>query len=865
MKIRSKTIHIVFSVFLTLFAILYIAFETILMNGFKHLEKEETERNVRRVIEAINEAVSNISIKAADWAKWDDTYQFIKDSNQTYISSNLGDETFSDLKINFMLFVNNKGELIFGKEYNDQTNNTNEISSELFTLFKKHTKLFTFESDSDLKSGMILLAENPIFVTSRPILTSEGNGPRNGTLIVGKFIDKNEIDKLSHITHVSVELSLINNSFEPDLVSAQKNISNFTPVFINPIDKNKIAGYALLKDINGENQLIIRVDSPRDIYRQGLITKMYMLITILLLGLTFGIILSGSLEKIVISRLTRLNKDVSSISDSGDHSFRVGYSGNDELTSLSTSINNMLQALQRSEIKLLNTNHQMRLIMDTLPSGLLSIDENFNINPGYSKSVESILDQKYLTGKSFLDVLYPSINKKIERDKLYEFLDVLRQDIFPEKELAALNPSPILLTESSDNQRWVKLCYHKINRGSGLKNHILVDLEDITAEKQLEKMIKQSEQENLQLKIIAEDPDLFRYLLSDMKQVIGHTQNNLKILNNSTNKQKETIQDIYRDIHTIKGTSSSFGLSAISESAGELETCFHSILENKNYNSVEIANTIEAVDQLSKAIQKEIENTGRIIGEEIPDNGEFFLKLSINRFNQLYTELDNIIHKEITDPRKLLQLTARMKTEFLKLRSVPVKKGFAKALKTVPQLQKRFTNNTKFILEGDDQLIDCVLAYELNTPLIHLIRNAFAHGIEPPEERFLLGKTDESHVAVKVESTENLIRISVTDDGRGLNPEKIKQIATEKGFISESQAVNLSKKQILELILISGFTTIEKADEICGRGIGMDAVYNSVVNQLGGSFEIQSEINTGTTFTIVIPLKNDKLWTFSRH
>lgn len=848
MKIRTKTNLIVFSTFLALLLIIYITFETILMHGFNRVEIEETKRNVLRVTEAISEIVSNLAVKVTDWAKWDDTYHFIEDKNSYYIASNLNEEVFSDLKINLILFFDKNRNLVYGREFTKEQLGATDISAQLLKCIQQATWLFEFNSETECRSGIACISSIPLFISSRPITTSEGKGPIRGTLIFAQHMEQHEIDKLSSITHLSVQISLIDSSSN-EIKTALKAISESNPFYVKPLNRHQIAGYTLLKDVMGKPMMIARIDTPRQIYHQGKITKMYMITAILFSGLVIGIILNKSLEKNLISRLTRLNSDVKSISDSGDPNLRVGVSGLDELSFLASSINKMIEALQMSESRSRIKTEQLRLIMNSLPTGLLTLDEHLNINPEYSPSAEKITGQTSLAGKPFTSIIFPDEKQIIEREKLFDFLDVLRQDLFPEKELALLNPFPVINLQS-EQPRWVKISYHKINRDPTSKNHILVDIEDITAEKQLEQKIQQSEQENIQLKILAEDPDLFKFFLFDMNQIIDKAQKNLAKF--MVNDNQELLHEVFRDIHTIKGTASSFGLGNIAEMAGNLENCFHSLKESKKNCTEKIIYTTQYLLQLSTALQEVKERTRKILGDEFSQSEDILLKIPLTTLNQLYCSIEQILK---TDQKQL----ALIAQQFQQFRAVPVKRGMAKAFKIVPSLQKRFATDISFTLDGGDLLIDCALASQLNTPMIHLLRNAFVHGIETVEERFVNGKNDQAQIKVHFEKTDSHLTFTVSDDGRGIDPENIRNIAVKSGYISQKEADKLDNKQIIQIILTPGFTTTEIVNEISGRGMGMNAVYNTVVNELNGSLDIQSEVNIGTSFSVKIPLMADSI------
>lgn len=858
MKIRKKTIYIVSLTIFSLLIILSTSFELILKNRIDHLEKEATERNVNRVIDAINLSMSHFSVKVIDWAKWDDTYRFIKDLNSEYINSNLNCEALADLNINMMLFFDNNSELVYGKEYIDSSSCTDVISPEIINSIKSHKQLFIHDSIFEFKTGIIQICNKIIIFGSGPILLSTGTGPAAGTILFAKYFTYEDIEKLSQITHLSIESSLLSDIHNPDMKQAMEKLLKSEPIYIKPLNEKTIAGYSLIYDVDNKPSAIFCIKTDRTIYLHGKLISFYMLFTILLSSVSLGIILNLTLEKIVTSRITYLSREVNYITDKKNSSLRVNIKGNDELADLSSAINCMLQKIETSESELLNQNQHMKLIMDTLPSGLLSLNENLIINSEYSKSIESILSIYDLSGKSFPDLLYP--NSLDNREKLIEFLEILRQNTtFPENELADFNPFPVISIESQTVQRWIKIKYHKINRGFGLTNHILVVMEDITSQRLLEKKIKESEQENLQLKIIAEDPDLFRYFLSDIKQLINDSLSILKNICNTDNKN-ELLHKIYRDIHTIKGTASSFGMTSISECAQSIENCFHDHKDNPDIQIMKCATN--SIQNLSNIIDIEIEKMRSIIGDSIEENNGMVLRIPFSKFDQLYIETQNLIYNKLTDINDVRWLLSILKNNYIEFRTVPAKRGFTKALKVAQDLKKLFATDIDFSFRGEDVLIDCILADQLNTPAIHLLRNAFAHGIESFEERFVSGKDSKAHIIFSIETNEHTILLTVSDDGRGIDPEKIVQVAIKKGFMTEKEALSLNKEQKINLILIEGFTTSESDNQISGRGIGMSAVHDFVVNKIGGSLEIQSEINIGTKFIIKIPDKN-KLWSFT--
>ncbi len=853
MKLRSKTLIIVASTLLVLEGVLYTVSRSVLMDGFTRVEVESTVRNVQRVLDAFSENISNLSIKAADWAKWDDTYEFIDNVNQVYVKSNLTDESLLELKINIMLFLNKDKRVIFGRGYDLEAEEGKEIDPRSLSTILSDEQLMNHEGQESVFAGIIMLPEGPMSIVSRPILTSEGQGPVRGTIIFGRYLDDAEVNRFAQITHLELQvMEFDSESLTPDLKRIRDGLSEQTSILVEPLNENSIAGYTFLKDIHNNPVLLVKIDVPRDIYKQGLRTRLYLVVAIFFAGLIFGFTIILLLEKMVLSKVAKLNSDVTSIGISNDRSLRVQIKGKDELAGLAGSINGMLEALQESEQEILNKNREMRLIMNTVQSGLLSFNEHYIVNPEYSKSVKLILGQNEIAGRSYFDLIGISENRIGDRQKFYDFFEVLRQEIFPEKDLAVLNPFEELCIQTEKGIGWIRIRYHLIDRGQELSKHILAVLEDITEEKALAEKVKRSERENMQLKAIAEDPDLFRDFLIEMRQILNHAEENLRELD-CNSQCKAIVNEIFRDVHTIKGTSGSFGLASITEIAGVLEDNL-SILRESGEITAEVVNrTRESLGRLSCAMLEVVEGARKILGDEIGDSADMLIRISLEKLKRQLSIIKELLFRELLDEHTSMRLSQQIESEFKKLRMVPARKGLAKALKIIAGLRKRVQKDVRFIFEGEDVPIDCEVARELNTPLVHLLRNSFDHGIESEDERQIAGKEHQGTVKVEVKNDGSRVLVQVSDDGRGLDPAVLKSAAVRKGLISEQEASELSVEESFALIFRPGFSTSHSVTDVSGRGVGMDAVVSSVQEKLKGELLISSETGIGTKFTLSIP------------
>ncbi|MDD3804113.1 MAG: chemotaxis protein CheA [bacterium] len=199
------------------------------------------------------------------------------------------------------------------------------------------------------------------------------------------------------------------------------------------------------------------------------------------------------------------------------------------------------------------------------------------------------------------------------------------------------------------------------------------------------------------------------------------------------------------------------------------------------------------------------------------------------------------------------KIITNIQDEVMKIRMVPVWQIFDRYPRYIRDLSNKLNKKIDFIVKGRDIELDRALLNALADPLLHLLRNSIDHGIERSEERRAKRKKETGTIVLEAKRLKNAIIIEVSDDGKGLDTERILKKALERGLISEEHAKNLTQTDIFHFITQSGFSTKDEVSDVSGRGVGVDAV-KSVLKQMGGSFEISSEKDRGTTFTLKVPL-----------
>ena len=360
MTLRKKILLIVGVMIGGLIVILYAASRVILLGSFARLEEQNARQNIERALAALSDELVSLESTTGDWAAWDDTYAYVEGTYDDYVADNLMDLTFTNLDINLMAFVRSSGELIYAKAFDLENEAETSVPLGLHEYLDAASPLVGHLDTESRAKGIVVLPEGPMLVASWPVLTNLQEGPIHGAMIIGRYLDAAEIEYLAEQTRLSLATHRFDEAqMPPDFEIARSSLSEETPIFVQQLSGDSVAGYALLRDIYGNPALVVRVDMPRDIYKRGLTSVSYFVLSLLAVALTIFAVIALLLERQVVNRLARLSTNVADIGTSGDLAARVAVTGSDELASLARAINRMLEALQQSEVQLEESNQAL--------------------------------------------------------------------------------------------------------------------------------------------------------------------------------------------------------------------------------------------------------------------------------------------------------------------------------------------------------------------------------------------------------------------------------------------------------------------------------------------------------------------------
>ena len=343
---RIKIIGITIISILLLTGALYIVSNKILLDSYRNIEHDQMVQHLTRVDNAVKNYQTNLGIKLLDWSQWDDTFQFASDRNEEYIESNLAVTTLQNLEINFIGFFDTEGGLIFS--VGSSLPEGEEIPSESI-MREVASKVLPQSSPFSEFSGIIEVQGNILLVEAQTIKQTSGEG-YGGNMLFARYVDESVVAELAELTQLDLMFTKIWDEYIPqDVTEAIDTISTSNNFHIHQFSEQKIAGYTAVTNAEQKILGIFKVLRERQVYLQGKNTVSTFAVIAGCAILLFGIVILIFFEYLLLHRLSVLSKEVKEISIRDLQNTRVHEHGNDEIGTLATSINDLLQEVTRAQ------------------------------------------------------------------------------------------------------------------------------------------------------------------------------------------------------------------------------------------------------------------------------------------------------------------------------------------------------------------------------------------------------------------------------------------------------------------------------------------------------------------------------------
>lgn len=518
-----------------------------------------------------------------------------------------------------------------------------------------------------------------------------------------------------------------------------------------------------------------------------------------------------------------------------DEIFRVAHTlkgmsgtmGFNRMSRLTHNMENVLQALRNDEIKI-NTELVDLLFkcLDALETYLTlvsetgneGIDDNLSLINSLSALLKNIVSENTPPSSTFMsNVLKTNAGSKSELTGKYPLLELNQYDLNVINNASNLGFNTYQINIKLDNG-----CLLKSARAFVIFKTLEKCSEIIKSEPKVQDI--EDEKFDFEFAVIVvskDDESVFQ-----------------KALNSIVEVEEVDIKLIKEKNHDAKGDASG---AALQESSGKDYQAGEHVLENGQTNN-------EASSRKAK--------TGKTVRVDIER-----LDLLLNLVSELIIQktrlegLEGITKtKEWTETLEYLEkITTSLHDAVMKVRMVPVETVFNRFPRMIRDISKDVGKNVILSMSGEETELDRTVIDEIGDPLIHLLRNSVDHGIEPAEKRKGLGKPENGNIALRAYQDGNNVVIEVEDDGGGIDIERVRKMAIDKGIVNIDSAANLSDKEVIDFLFQPSFSTADKVTNLSGRGVGLDVV-KTKIESLGGVVEVETVLGNGTRFFIRLPL-----------
>ena len=370
MPLRSRVALIVLCVTVLYMGFIFGVQYLVILPSFDAHEKEEAIEDMGRCTEALRREIFHLDSFTYDWSAWDDTYQFIENRNEEYIQSDLAPSVFENNTLNLIYFVNLHGEVIWGEirdsdHYEPMT--LNEFPASSFP--ESHPLLSHKTLDSSI-AGVYMTQKGPMAVASRPIVTSNLEGPIRGSLIMGRFLSEKTIQTLAEQTHVAIDVRPIDGgALSADETKITETITRENPYYILDEDRETLQIFSIFNDIQNHPALLLCADVSRDITQRGRSAIRFALFSIFVGGIIVAMALLMAMQKIVVGPLSRLTQHAIRVGQTSDLHIPLSMKAEGEIGILAREFDRMLSNLAMARQSLLE--HSYRSGMTEMASGVL--------------------------------------------------------------------------------------------------------------------------------------------------------------------------------------------------------------------------------------------------------------------------------------------------------------------------------------------------------------------------------------------------------------------------------------------------------------------------------------------------------------
>lgn len=492
--------------------------------------------------------------------------------------------------------------------------------------------------------------------------------------------------------------------------------------------------------------------------------------------------------------------------------------------------------------RLKHINHRLVEIMQHIPQGFVKVDQEGIITSEFSMQCTRFFGIKELAGVPFHELVFPNnTDSQFIWKSTYPLL--FTRGKMDSHEISLLLPQETDVVLPGEITKHYLFSYYPCHDRNNTVVAIDVGIEDVTNQRALSIKSNALEKEKTSLRMVYDQPDAF----VDFLKLVREAKTNLdyfgKLLVNFDLRQSpEVIDEMMRTLHTLKGASGMFALEELQKITHDLETVifeFKSDPKGIEYYSPQFAEKKIEFDQRCEYAESLVNNMSQELRERL-----FGIVLSKDTYQRLKKAAENDDLNQV-------------KEQIFALDQVPIKKLLHNWPKEVHRLSHKLGKQVRLEIHGGDVIISTQVYNELNGPLNHILRNCLDHGIESVEKRHSLGKDETGVISVTCQKKSGKVKLSISDDGQGLDIKKILEKARSNPKLSQKRIQSyINQDDFWKILFLPGFSTTDLVTEISGRGIGLNAV-KKMMTSLKGRIWVKNTPGRGVQFLFLFPASKE--------
>ncbi|MDZ7864474.1 ATP-binding protein [Acidovorax sp.] len=560
----------------------------------------------------------------------------------------------------------------------------------------------------------------------------------------------------------------------------------------------------------------------------------------------------------IVRPIGEMEHKMTEIATSQDFSHRVPVTRMDEIGRSLTAFNLMVEKIQESTELVRQKTADIQVMLHTIPQGIMTLQAGGVIHPEYSDHLASIVETSDLAGRSVTDVLLAHTD--LGADALSQATTAIDacigEDAMNFDFNAHLLPGEVSARFADGKTKVLDLTWSPIASGDGSTERLMLCVRDVTELRELARAAQAQKQELAMIgEVLAVQQEKFHDFVDSSASFVLHNQRLLDGATTDAAARAAAVAELFRNMHTIKGNARTYGLLQLADMAHAAEQRYDALRQDlSGWDNAALLAELQAV-RASLVSYAQINDTK--LGRKGPGRRgsvEKYLMVPRERVDELLQATNSAIqsgdahatHAMLEQVQHALQLLGTHTLHDVLETVVASLSDLAQELgKQAP----------KVVITDGGVVLRTQVTDVLRNSFMHLLRNALDHGIEAPRERAAQGKAQQGRIEIALHQADGRITLRLSDDGRGLDLDRIRAKAIASGLVQEGSA--LAAAETAQLIFAPGFSTASEVTAISGRGVGMDAV-KAFIESVGGSIALELQPTHGqaghTPFHTVIHL-----------